>query len=223
MRRYFFILFALFTVWSCSTNKTIFISNDYKDKKIKNKTLAIILIPPEPVIDNNFDIIQQIEDGDPNEVYKNYLKKNLKKYIKRYSFFKSVFFTQIDSTVQFKKKKLSLNKKRKLNFLLPNKSEILKTDSIQADFVLMIQNLFVSREYKNYLQFLYPLNIIPLNYSRPIQFGKFLFWDNHKGKIISFGKFNRVYLNKEAVEKIAKQILLFSPFKSNYRIRNMPR
>lgn len=225
MKTYSILFILLFSILSCSLNKTYFVKGEYKNKKIVGKNLAIVLIPPEPIIENRMDIIQEIADGNPVEIYKNFFIENLQKYLKDYSFFKSVKYTNVKEIKKLHKRNLELNNKRELSFMAPNDGDSFKLDSVQADFVLVIQDLLVSRSHTKAGAFPTIGGTI-LFISSPVQqHGKFLFWDNTKGKIVSYGEFLvERPLSKESIRYITKKILTGSPFKNKVYIKlNMPR
>lgn len=186
--KHFYLIGLTFLMLACSTHKNFVITDDYARKKIKDKSLGIVYIPSEPVIESNYigtkfieySDQKSIKDDDPKKAYKNIFTKNLIENLKKYSSFESIELLQPEINEQFKTVELTLDKKRKLKFLVPEDGYKIKTDSTNPDFILFIQNLGLA-----YNQITFNYQYLPAH-----QYGKFLFWDNNQNKIVSYGEFD---------------------------------
>lgn len=191
------ILFVVVSILT-SCAKTIFIMPDYQNKKIEGKSLVIADV--NILVSNPMDVTDDLGDGNPKKVYKDFLTLNLTGRLSQFSTFNKVNFVAVTNKEDFSERVLEIDKDEKIYMNLPNNGQVVTTDSIYGDFVLFLQDFQVLRKSGE--------GIAPnaVFMSSPGGGGSwmvsggggsvpdlrtmfnFVIWDNNEKRIVSYGK-----------------------------------
>ncbi|MGB5018670.1 MAG: hypothetical protein WBO66_02990 [Candidatus Moraniibacteriota bacterium] len=210
-------IFFLFSFIACSTS-SIVLDKDYGDQNVMNKSITIVKLFDSPDISNADDVIDDLGEGDPAEVYTNFFKERFLATFKNSSYFRSISF--VDSFPKAELKPLDINVNGEIiKAYLPNKKS--KFEKITTDYILFIYDVSASRSSASSGSFVGGLNMGgsfgTLNHRL-----EFALWDSESMKLASYGiaystsdvPFNMVQKNwAEAIWGLAINLLKKSPFK----------
>jgi len=204
---------------NCSSRYAI-ISEEYEDKKIVGKSLAIVNLFSKPIIHNREEIKENLGDGIPEEVYLSFFKDRLVKELNNSGSFQSVNYLNDINKSLFVDTELVVSNEYKMKMLLPISS--IKIDTTKYDYLLFIDSLILSRQKASVLSFRHN-NTSPSEeeFEKLYEELNFLLWDNSEAKIVSYGNIYESVTTDFGISKwdletliiyIAKKFFRFSPF-----------
>ncbi len=172
------LIMLAFALFGCI--ETIYFMPQYTGIKIENKNLVIENV--EVNINNPKDVIDDLGEGDPEKVYKDFFKVNIIDSLISNSTFSNVSFSTILNKSEFQKRTFEFGKKEKISFIIPANGQVVKTDSVYGDIILFIQDYEVKRDVTK--------SDFEGRGSYPYlgHTFKFVLWDNEQKQVISYGK-----------------------------------
>ena len=223
MRFLIVLVVCLFVLTGCG--KMIFITPQYINKKIERKSLVVADM--EIFIDNPKDVADDLGEGNPRTIYKDFFEFNFKSEMTQLSTFEEVNFCTITNENEFIEQVFNIGKKDKIYMNIPSHNQVVKTDSIYGDFILFIQEFKVYRKGANI-----PNQTGITGVTWKTNLGSqpdlrttfnFVLWDNNQKQVVSYGKadcptkfgFSMKYDTWErSITNIAKEILIDTPFEN---------
>ncbi len=224
MKKNVAVVFILVLVLTGCT-KNIYLMPEYDNMKIKNKTLFIV--QPEIAIENPKDVTDDLGEGNPKKVYKDFFNTNFKLQMKELSTFNKVEFSQANNHEKLYERKLSLSENNNIYINLPHNGEIVEFDSIHADFVLLFE------DYQTYRKGAHDSNqtaITGITWKTNVGAQpalktsfKYVIWDNNNGRIVAYGNIDssskfafkmstKTWYN--SIRNILVDILIDTPFEN---------
>ncbi|QQS34821.1 MAG: hypothetical protein IPM56_11175 [Ignavibacteriales bacterium] len=146
MKGYLFtavISFVLFLT-GCGA-PTAILTKEYSNQKLSDKTVSIVQLFEKPLISNKDDVLDDLGEGIPEEVYISFFKQNFINSFNTSNCCSEVNYFGRYSGSDLTEQTLVVSDKEKLKILLPKENEGIKSDSLTAEFILFIDNLNVSR------------------------------------------------------------------------------
>jgi len=225
MKNRFLIIVVLISLYfaGCSPANAV-LTPEYKNKKISRQNLTIIRLFEEPSIDNTSDVIDDLGEGEPTEVYLSYFDKTFTTSFRNSSCFDKIYLVKNISQTNLEKRELAVNSREKMKMLLPKDSIRIENDSIKTDYLLFVDKLKIHRtagSSGSWIGTMHTGGSFPTLYHQI----NFVFWDNKQGKIISYGHvedesiviFAMTKSNWEfVIQGLTKKILAYSPFVNPY-------
>lgn len=199
----------MFIIISCS-NSRIVQSPEYDDELIE-RSLSVSIDFTNLLVSNEDDITDDLGEGKPADLYKNFFLFSLLNNLRTQSNFKKV---SIDSSInreQFEQNILAINSEEKLTIRLPKNN--IPNNSLY-DFTLLIENVSIGNNYRPSKNYTRKALLHKMNYA---------IWDNKVSKVVSYGileveteEFFPVITKgtwESSVRTIVQEIISASPFK----------
>jgi len=173
---------------SCTT--TLYIMPEYKGRIIEAKKLAVIY--SDIYIDNTKAVLDDLGKGDPQEVYTDFFEFNFMKSLIENSNFAAIEYVYNYQKENFKTYTYDIGKKDVLVINLPQEGKPVITNTLKADFVLFIQNIYTSRIPATKGVWIAGTNGTSAyaggSSSELQQKFEYVIWDNSMGKMVAYGK-----------------------------------
>lgn len=213
------IVCLYFFITGCSAAKVV-ISNDYKNQKITGKNLMVVPLFIQPVILNPDDVVDDLGEGVPEEVYMSYFEEKFTDVFRKTKSFKNLSYSIKKPYSRMTEKMLEINRAEKMKILLPEENSRFGDSENQSDFIIFLDNLQVTRKLGRTGMM---IGNVYTGGSAPTLFHKvyFVIWDVENNKIVSYGRvddesvvfFAMTEGNWESViQGIVYKILRYSPF-----------
>jgi hypothetical protein len=195
MKNYLYsTLITLLVLFSCSPKEHFVIMPGYENQKFKEVSFSIVLLN-KPNIQNSSTLIESFDkEGIPEKLYIDFFSSKFPQLIKKYTYFSEVLY---DTSVFITKREiLGFNEKEKIDILVPELNEPIVTNGIKMDFILFIHDLTTtSLSGQHGDGFSYGIIGGAISggggrFASLAHFGKYLIWDNHKSKILTYGRIN---------------------------------
>jgi hypothetical protein len=185
---------------------------EYKKVNFDKSILGIIL-PKEGIqILNRNDFITDSVNNTVEALYYNYFSSEFLKVIKNASYFKEIYLITDFNQKDLKSMNMEINKENTISILIPS-SKSFCADSFGV--LLIINNVLVQHDIRskyNYIGGSFPnsyggyLDKSISNYLT--HWGCYAFWDNNKGKVISFGEFdNKINIESGITNETLRNII----------------
>ncbi|GAB4179508.1 MAG: hypothetical protein Kow00108_15560 [Calditrichia bacterium] len=179
---------------SCATTeiprKVIF--DNYKNKeRIVSRTLGVIIDNSNIFITNESSFFDDFGEGNPNEMYTNFLQENFPKAARESATFRVTKVFPLNFEFEGEVRKLQINEGWVMEMKLPRDGSIVKTDSLHQDYMLFVRN-FKTGEGSNTTLPLFTIgqtmNVTGYySYRYLITEFEFALWNNQKGELVTYG------------------------------------
>jgi len=201
---FLFKLLVISIFVSCSTLSIVTIQ-DYQDVRIKHKTLLIVL-PDSSVY--SIEPFSLFEENDFKSKFISEFPKTVELGFINASSFSKIYIAKLKGSIKLNEQQLNLPHGGTLKLLLPDSSEISKDENDQVpDFLLFISKVELSPAWHDDKFGPYE------GYQQTITY---VFWDNFKNKVVSYGKTKaseQFYVFQHLTYENTLVIVANSPFK----------
>ncbi len=220
-RRFAVLIFVMSFGISCAGGM-IRVTPDYRGKSLEAESLKVQLFPVDvdPALEPNYAFMAEGDSG--NAGYAAFFRENFSKFAGLYSTFQNISFT--DDETEFIRVELELEWNETIFFDIPDTSQGTLEPGDEAAYTLFIENLTVSRR-KGSDNMIMPTGgtVLILGGDAPHlrHSGRFLIWDGHARKVVSYGKIDLktkigpggfAQTAARAVEEMTQLIFRKSPF-----------
>jgi len=138
------LVVVIFVMMGCSSN-SIYITKEYKGKKIKHKNLVIVQLFKSPGVLNPDNVIDGIEIARPEGASLEFFKREFPITIKKNSYFQNVLYKDKKSSMHLSERLLDINEKTQIKILLPEDGSLIKFDNQKVDFILFINDYNITQ------------------------------------------------------------------------------
>ena len=176
-----FVLVLLFT--SCVAERK-FVSPDYKGKKIKNASLAIIKLQNPINVSNMDDFKDDFKSENASDTLLNLLYNEAVPSIKKVSYFQSAEIIDYSKKPEFESKLFGISKMDSMSIQVPKNMMIAEYVDTKADIILLIDGITTFAFWES-VSGPYGGKTKILRYS-----ANYLIYDKNANKIVSFGTAN---------------------------------
>ncbi len=182
------VVIAILYLTGCST-PTAILTKEYSSQKFTNKTVSIIQLFAKPWIDNEDDVLDDLGEGVPEEVYMSFFKQKLTNSFNNSNCFSRVNYYGKYSGSGLVEQIFEISEKERMKILLPKEGEGITGDSLTSDFILFIDDLKVSR-ISGSAGFWTGNHYSGGSFSTLFHELKFALWDNQNQMLASYGRIN---------------------------------
>ncbi|MCK5077834.1 MAG: hypothetical protein KAR38_15735, partial [Calditrichia bacterium] len=210
---------------SCTSVRHSVIMPEYKKSKpVKNASLAVAVDYHNLVIENASSIIDDFGEGVPTEIFEKMFDENITHNFRKFSYFGKIVSADYPDKTGMEPLQLKLNNEMHIKFDLPKDGMEFQFDSLKADFVLLIKDIYTRERYVHSAGYSNPTTgaFSGGSTSRYLDINcEYLIWDNSALQVVAYGKgrvSNQVFLQmnpntwKNAVANLANFILNKTPF-----------
>ncbi len=188
----------VFLIFISCANKNTIIMRDYEGKTIKDASLLVILTDL-PTIENGDDVVDDLGEGVPEDIYLDYFQTNIPAYIKDVATFKNVFIDTIFNRIELVGSQQTFRDKEKIKIKVPKNKHKTTYGSHEVDFILFLQELRIYRKEVQNGTWTAGTPSTPFSsgsaptysggkFPELVHIGKFTLWDNRLSQIVSYGK-----------------------------------
>ena len=183
--KFMFLLFVILMI-SCSPAVNVVLMPEYKGLTYSGD-LTIGIYPDFYSIDiqNESSLNDDFGDGDSQEIFVKFLHKNLPTDLVNNSKFTNAIMMEKNENDNFNFKHFKIKDDISIDLVIPEEGKTFENKFENLDFILFLQNLVTDEEYT----FSYNATTNVNNSKRfLIMDFDYLIWDNHEGKVVSYGK-----------------------------------
>jgi len=184
MRKLIILIAIMLLLLGCTT--TYYTAPEYRNRKIPGKTLGIFI--NEYYVSNTQDVKDDLGEGDPQKVFRDYLSNVLPQQATHYSNLNESGFVEKTDRSNLKETRLEINSENKIYVHMPEKGEAFKTDLTHYDFILVIDDLSINRNESQSTD----IGIkVSGKGNKLISQCEYYIWDNSKNQVVAYGEQNK--------------------------------
>jgi len=181
-------LFIVLTLSGCATTRVVM--SEYLGRKYPGKSMG--LIADKINVNNPKDVNDDLGEGLPEEVFNDYFQYTFARYtLENSNLSVATFPNKVDKT-NFEETILMVTEKDSLKIALPPKGSVLQTQPVYFDYILVIDELEVSKNWEMDVRMALAMGSINAISSTSKGFLAFKYnytiWDNGQKQVLAYGK-----------------------------------
>lgn len=222
MRKSIISFLILAAIFLSSCVPTTVLMSSYKGKRMSGDKLAIVTLFSSPLIGNPDDVLDDLGDGVPEDLYMDFFNKNFDVDIKEYSHFEQVLFDSTNISDQLTERELEINDKEKIRIAIPKDGDTIQMGS-EPDYILFMGDLNTARVVTQSAPMMGANGAMTGGgSSQSLQHQtRFVIWNNAEGHLVYYGRIKSDVgflfamtdnTWKSGIDALAREIFKKSPF-----------